>query len=81
LNRVQTIAIIGGSEGLGSGLPIARRLPVIGIILGSCDQKKTAAAAFEMKSELICGADNLSAARQGFIIVIMAPSPTTMLLC
>jgi NADPH-dependent F420 reductase len=71
-----TIAIIGGTGDLGSGL--ASRWAAAGyrIVLGSRAKEKAVAAAQETGSANITGDDNAGAAQSGEIVVIAVPYAT-----
>jgi 8-hydroxy-5-deazaflavin:NADPH oxidoreductase len=68
-----TIAIIGGTGDLGSGL--ASRWSAAGypVVLGSRAKEKAVAAAQAMSTASVSGDDNLGAARTGDIVVIAVP--------
>jgi hypothetical protein len=72
-----TIAIIGGTGDLGSGLALRWGGAGYPVVLGSRTREKAEAAAAEMASSLpgssIRGEDNLGAAKAGDIIVIAVP--------
>src|SRR5829696_7818333 len=73
----KTIAIIGGTGDLGSGLAVRWARAGYAIVLGSRARDKAEAAAGEMATAApganIRGEDNLSAARAGDIVVIAVP--------
>jgi len=68
-----TIAIIGGTGDLGTGL--AGRWAAAGyrIVLGSRTREKAVAAAQDMGAASVTGDDNLGAAQAGDIVVIAVP--------
>lgn len=71
--ELPTIAIIGGTGDLGSGLAARWAAAGYRIVLGSRAKDKAVAAAKEMGAANINGDDNLGAARTGDIIVIAVP--------
>lgn len=73
MQDLPTIAIIGGTGDLGSGLAVRWAAAGHKIILGSRAKDKAEAAAREMGSANISGDDNIGAARAGEIIVIAVP--------
>jgi NADPH-dependent F420 reductase len=72
-----TIAVIGGTGDLGSGLAARWAAAGYPIVLGSRTREKAEAAAASMTAaapgSMICGEDNLGAARAGEIVVIAVP--------
>lgn len=68
-----TIAIIGGTGDLGSGLAMRWAKAGYPIVLGSRAREKAEAAAKEMASANVRGDDNAGAARAADIIVIAVP--------
>jgi NADPH-dependent F420 reductase len=68
-----SIAIIGGTGDLGSGLASRWARAGYRIVLGSRAKEKAAAAAQEMGAWSVSGDDNLGAARTGDIVVIAVP--------
>lgn len=72
----RTIAIIGGTGSLGSGL--ASRWAAAGhrIVIGSRDRARAAEFAASLSNERVTGTDNLAAAHEGSIVVISVPWPT-----
>jgi NADPH-dependent F420 reductase len=75
-----TIAIIGGTGDLGSGLALRWAAAGYPVVLGSRTREKAEAAAAGMKAaspgSTIRGEDNLGAARAGDIVVIAVPYPS-----
>jgi NADPH-dependent F420 reductase len=75
-----TIAIIGGTGDLGSGLALRWAAAGYPVVLGSRTREKAEAAAAGMEAaspgSTIRGEDNLSAARAGDIVVIAVPYPS-----
>jgi NADPH-dependent F420 reductase len=73
----QTIAIIGGTGDLGSGLALRWARAGYPVVLGSRTREKAEAASSEMSAaaqgSTIRGEDNLGAARAGDIVVIAVP--------
>lgn len=67
-----TIAIIGGTGDLGSGLARRWAMNGYGVIVGSRDRAKAQAMAKEIHPS-IRGDDNLSAAKAGDVVVIAVP--------
>jgi len=75
-----TIAIIGGTGDLGSGLALRWAAAGYPVVLGSRTREKAEAAAAGMEAaspgSTIRGEDNLGAARAGDIVVIAVPYPS-----
>jgi NADPH-dependent F420 reductase len=71
-----TIAIIGGTGDLGSGLAARWAAAGYRIVLGSRAKEKAVAAAQETGSANITGDDNAGAAQSGEIVVIAVPYAT-----
>jgi NADPH-dependent F420 reductase len=71
-----TIAIIGGTGDLGSGLAARWAAAGYRIVLGSRAKEKAVAAAQETGSANITGDDNTGAAQSGEIVVIAVPYAT-----
>jgi NADPH-dependent F420 reductase len=68
-----TIAIIGGTGDLGSGLAARWAAAGYTIVLGSRTKEKAETAAKEMASANVSGDDNFGAAQAGDIIVVAVP--------
>ena len=76
----QTIAIIGGTGDLGSGLALRWARAGYPVVLGSRAREKAEAAAGEIAAAVdganVRGEDNLGAARAGDVVVIAVPFST-----
>jgi NADPH-dependent F420 reductase len=68
-----SIAIIGGTGDLGSGLAARWGAAGYRIVLGSRSKEKAVAAAEAMNAANVTGDDNVGAARAGEIVVIAVP--------
>jgi NADPH-dependent F420 reductase len=73
MQDLPTIALIGGTGDLGSGLAARWAAAGYKIILGSRAKDKAVAAAQEMGSANVSGDDNLGAAEAAEIVVIAVP--------
>jgi NADPH-dependent F420 reductase len=68
-----TIALIGGTGDLGSGLTRLWSMARYPVVIGSRSREKAAAAAREFGNPKVRGDDNCGAARAGDIVVISVP--------
>jgi NADPH-dependent F420 reductase len=68
-----TIAILGGTGDLGSGLAGRWVAAGYGIVLGSRNKDKAVASALAMNASHVSGDDNIGAARAADIVIIAVP--------
>ena len=75
--NIKTIAVIGGTGDLGSGLSVRLARAGFDVVVGSRDRARAQAAAEALSAEVglssISGVDNISAANSGELLIVTVP--------